>query len=332
MNNLVSFILKLSAIIAVLVTCSCFIITRPTTEFSGFGKSNEIKQYLSTKSDPDILKNHVQVLSNKLSPRDYLSTDNLDACATYISEAMSSSGGIVSNQTYVVDNREYKNVIGKFGPVSNDIIVVGAHYDAHDKLPGADDNASGVAGLLDLARLLGKSSGTLSKSIELVAFTLEEPPYFATSNMGSAVYSKKLKESGINVVIMISLEMIGYFTEVEDSQKFPAPLLGLFYPNKGNFIAVVDQLFSFHAQKLRDHINSMGEIEAYSINAPAILPGIDFSDHRNFWQYNYPAIMVTDTAFYRNTAYHKEHDTEDRLDYIKMSAVINGVFSYLQNL
>ncbi len=248
--------------------------------------------------------------------------------ADYITTSFKSSGAIVRHQEFDAKGFKYKNVLAEFGPETPEIFVVGAHYDTDGEQPGADDNASGVAGLLELGRLL--SSGELRTKVVLAAYALEELPFFRTEYMGSAVHAKSLRERQASVRLMICLEMIGYFTETEGSQKFPFPLLKLFYPAKGNFIAVVDQLFSTQAGKLKKQMSAVIDLPVYSINAPAFVPGIDFSDHSNFWKYGYPAVMVTDTAFYRNDAYHTTNDTAERLDYNKMAQVIYGLYSYLK--
>lgn len=216
-------------------------------------------------------------------------------------------------------------MIAKFGPDSGAVIIVGAHYDTYANLPGADDNASGVAGLLELAKLL--STATLPTQVHLVAYTLEEPPYFATQHMGSYVHAASLQE--LDVKLMISLEMIGYFSEEENSQRYPINAMKLLYPSKGNFIAIVDEITGQRGAELKAAINKYTGLPAHSINAPRAMRGIDFSDHRNYWAFGIPAVMVTDTAFYRNDAYHTAEDTHDRLNYELMAEVVYGVFKYL---
>jgi Zn-dependent M28 family amino/carboxypeptidase len=283
--------------------------------------------------NPDVLKKHTLMLSEKLAPRDYRHLDNLNRVANYIAESLRSSGGRVTEQVFDVHDVEYKNIVAEYGPNEQDkqeIIVVGAHYDAEGENPGADDNASGIAGLLEIGRLLGEVE--LKTKVVLVAFTLEEPPFFRSDKMGSAVYAKSLAETGSAVKLMIALEMIGYFSEEKGSQDYPLPLLSLYYPSIGNFIAIVDQMFSMQARRMKLSMAQVIALPVYSINAPTFIPGVDFSDHRNFWRYDYPAVMVTDTAFYRNRAYHTEYDRAERLDYDKMAQVAYGVFDYVLKL
>jgi Zn-dependent M28 family amino/carboxypeptidase len=270
------------------------------------------------------------MLSETMAPRSYRHINNLNSTANYISESLTSSGGRVTEQLFKVHGAEYKNIVAEFGPQGNEIIVIGAHYDVEGENPGADDNASGIAGLLEIARLLGKIQ--LKSKVILVAFTLEEPPFFGSNNMGSAVYAKSLAEAGVAVKLMIALEMIGYYSEVKGSQNYPVSLLKFYYPSTGNFITVVDQFMSTQAQRMKTSMNQVIDLPVYSINAPSIIPGVDFSDHRNFWRYGCPAVMVTDTAFYRNKAYHTHGDTADRLSYTKMAQVVYGVFDYVVKL
>lgn len=274
------------------------------------------------------LYQHVKVLSLDYLPRNYCHPENLNASAAYIKNQFEEIGLDVTEQKFTVGGIEYKNVISSLGPQTGPKLIIGAHYDVAGPYPGADDNASGVAGLIELARLL--KSETLNKNVTLVAYTLEDPPFFATKSMGSYIHAQKEREKDSEIELMISLEMIGYFSEEKDSQTFPLKILSLFYPDRGNFIAVVDQLFSNQARDIKLRMAKHMSLPVYSINAPAIIPGIDFSDHLNYWAYGYDAVMITDTSFYRNFAYHTEQDTFDRLDYKKMAQVVQGIFGYVK--
>lgn len=270
------------------------------------------------------------MLSKEFVPRSYEYPENLDKIAAYVAASFQSSGAKVAEQVFTVENIQYKNVIAEYGPDSDEIIVIGAHYDTAGEQPGADDNASGIAGLLELGRLLSQEQ--LNTKIVLVAFTLEEPPFFASDEMGSAVYAQSLADKEINVKLMISLEMIGYFSDEQGSQNYPALFMKLYYPSVGNYIAIVDHLFSMRAQHMKKVMDEVIKLPVFSINAPVIIPGVDFSDHRSFWQHGYPAVMITDTAFYRNQAYHSIADTAERLDYEKMAQVIYGVYHYVLHI
>ncbi len=274
---------------------------------------------------PAKLAQHVRYLSENTN-RNPGDPAGMAQAIEYLQQQFESMGLQPRLQSFVVDGQSLHNVLVRVGPPAKELIVVGAHYDVFGDLPGADDNASGVAGLLELARLLAAEAPV--QSIELVAYTTEEPPYFAGELMGSYVHAAALK---VPVKLMISLEMIGFFSDEPGSQSYPSALMGLIYPDTGHYIAVVDQLFSTAGQQLKNSINQNTSLPAYSINAPAWIPGIDFSDHRNYWLYDIPAVMVTDTAFYRNKNYHTAADTYDKLDYEKMSQVVWGVFNYLKD-
>ncbi|MSP40926.1 MAG: M28 family peptidase [Deltaproteobacteria bacterium] len=277
--------------------------------------------------NPATLRRHVETLSQRFAPRDVDHPENLAKLADYLAGEFKSFGARVRYQEFTVDHLTYKNVLAEYGSETGEVVVIGAHYDTAGDQPGADDNASGVAGLLELGRLLGQTK--LTTNVVLAAYTLEEPPLFGSESMGSAVHAHSLRNDGASVKLMISLEMIGYFTDRPDSQGFPFSLLKLFYPSTGNFIIVVDRVFSDQARRLKARMNGVSELPVYSINAPAWVPGVDFSDHVNFWKLGYPAVMVTDSSFYRNDAYHSRRDTAERLDYSKMAQVIDGVFAYV---
>jgi hypothetical protein len=276
--------------------------------------------------DPARLKAHVSMLSVTLAPRDHGHPQNLDRVAAYIAKEFKKATETVSEQPFQVYGQTYRNVSAFFGPDTRERIVIGAHYDSAGELPAADDNASGVAGLIELAHLLGKAP--LKTRVELVAYTLEEPPYFRTQHMGSAVHAASLKQQNIPVRLMLSLEMIGYFTDAPNSQSFPVNILNLFYPSQGNFIAVVGKIGQGAAvRRIKRAMRSASPLPVYSINAPPALPGIDFSDHCNYWDAGYNAAMITDTAFYRNSRYHSAQDTPDTLDYQRMAMVVQGVYA-----
>ncbi|MGZ4054814.1 MAG: M28 family peptidase [Bacteroidia bacterium] len=259
--------------------------------------------------------------------------DRLNECAHYIFIEFKKLTDSVSEQKYFVGTKEYKNVICSFGPQDGERIIIGAHYDVCDDQPGADDNASGVAGLLEIARLLKEQSSNLKYRVDLVAYTLEEPPNFRTANMGSAVHAKMLHDNHIKVKAMICLEMIGYYSDKKKSQEYPIGLMKLFYPRKANFIAVIGKMGQGKTtREIRNKLNDKSSVRAISLNAPAVVPGIDFSDHLNYWKYGYVAVMITDTSFYRNANYHERSDTLETLNIDKMAEVIKGVFNSIMSL
>ncbi|HYW71528.1 MAG TPA: M28 family peptidase, partial [Pyrinomonadaceae bacterium] len=248
--------------------------------------------------DPARLETNVRELSQTLAPRDQKHPANLDRAAGYIRGRLGETGGRLSDQPFTLSGNTYRNVICSFGPESKERIIVGAHYDSYHEYAAADDNASGVAGLIELAWLLSRAN--LPLQVDLVAYTLEEPPYFGTPHMGSVVHADSLRKEGIKVRAMLSLEMIGYFSDAPDSQNFPLSLLRAFYPSQGNFIAVIGSLGEGGlTRRVKRAMISSSSLPVYSINAPRFVPGVDFSDHLSYWKAGYDAFMITDTAFYR---------------------------------
>jgi len=314
------FLWRITVLTAVSVLVSVailwFVLTQPTWRTSD--------ENLPASIDPARLERHTRMLSETFVPRDAGHPENLDRAAAYVRDEFEKAGGRVVEQPFQVDGSTYRNVIACFGPETQDRIVVGAHYDAFEEWPGADDNAGAVAGLIELAHLLRKSS--LNTLVELVAYSLEEPPYYGTPHMGSAVHASSLKARNRSVRIMICLEAIGFFNDRQGSQKFPFILLKAFYPSRGDFIAVVGKMDQTDVvRRVKRAMRGVSPLPVHSINAPAIVPGIDFSDHRNYWREGWKAVMITDTAFYRNASYHTAGDTADTLDYKRMAMVVQGV-------
>ncbi len=314
-------VLRIAIMLAFCFVGIALFISRPTLVSS---VEDQTEEFLNAAS----LKEHVIYFSETSVPRSSSNIESLNKASDYIKSQLEVFSKDVIFQEYEVDDHKYRNVIARFGPETDDITIVGAHYDVYSELPGADDNASGVSGLIELGRLL--SSADLKQQVQLVAYTLEEPPHFASENMGSFVHAFSLSDK--KVKIMISLEMIGYFSDEPNSQSFPISLMSLIYPSKGNYIAIVDTIETNNAVGLKSSINKYTDLPAYSINAPSSIVGIDFSDHRNYWNFGYPAVMVTDTSFYRNKAYHTENDTYDRLNYKLLAKVVFGVFKYVQEI
>ncbi|MCC7303693.1 MAG: M28 family peptidase [Bacteroidia bacterium] len=273
------------------------------------------------------LKKDVVHLSSLPSPRSFGHETGLDSAAAYIEQELRVAGYTPRAQVYDVSGKKYKNIIAYYGDPSHSRKVVGAHYDVCEDQPGADDNASGSAGLLELARMLRKEGPVLSYCVELVFYTLEEPPHFRTEKMGSYIHAKSLSDSNIRVKGMICLEMIGYFSKQKGSQDYPAGILKLFYPTTGNYIAIVGKPGQGRfLRKIKKQLRGGCDLTVKSISAPSFIPGIDFSDHLNYWRFGYNAVMITDTAFYRNKNYHEKTDTWQTLNYGKMSEVVNGIY------
>lgn len=286
--------------------------------------------FVDTQAKPRLansehLKHRVEMLSATILeqiPR----AQQLDVRADFVFIELSRYGDDYSYQDYDVQGVRYRNIIAKIKGTENcGTYVIGAHYDTYDELPGADDNASGTSGLIELAKLF--SDKPPKCDVQLVAYTLEEPPYFRSEHMGSYIHAKSLKDKGVDVKMMISLEMIGYFSDEADSQNYPVKGMQYLYSNKGDFISIVGDLSQIGLTRfLKKAMRRATDLPVYSINAPASVQGIDFSDHLNYWQFDYPAVMVTDTAFNRNKNYHTKDDTSEKLDYKRMAKVVDGVY------
>ena len=283
-------------------------------------KANEI--------DTLSIRKHLNTIVNTKNPRNYRNIESLNYVADYIFKDFMKYADSVYYQSYLVDNIEYKNVVCVFGISNAKTIVVGAHYDVCGNQDGADDNASGVVGLLELAKSLkGKK---LKYRIEMVAYTLEEPPYFRTKNMGSFIHAKSLYENNTDVYGMFCLEMIGYFDDARKSQDYPIGPLSLIYGTRGNYITLVNKFSKGKfSRKFSKQFKNQRLIKTKELMAPAKLPGIDFSDHLNYWAFDFSALMITDTAFYRNKNYHENTDTIETLDLLRMSQVIESVYQTL---
>lgn len=284
---------------------------------------------------PEQLQAHVRFLSVECAPRHYLAHENQNKARDYILEHLQRAGARVELQDFPTAAGSYQNVVAHFGPADGPRYVIGAHFDACGARPGADDNASGVAGLLELAVLLGREK-SLPAPFELVAYNLEEPPFFASPDMGSAVHARHLHEMGIPVALMVSLEMIGYFKDERGSQSYPGPMLSLFYPSRGNFIAIVGRWDQRAVvRNFKSACVGMADIPVVSLAAPSFVPAVDFSDHRNYWDEGDAALMITDTAFLRNHNYHQMTDTFDTLDYRRMAEVVRmlhaGLIEYARH-
>jgi Zn-dependent M28 family amino/carboxypeptidase len=270
----------------------------------------------------------VEVLARNFPSRNGLYAGNLSRAAEFIENEFSFLGMEVESQAYGTYSTRVKNlIVEKRGRnIAMPSIVIGAHYDTVIDTPGADDNASGVAGLLELARLLRGYPN--ERTIQFVAFTLEEPPYFYTSKMGSRMYAKRLKVDGIRVQLMISLEMIGYAGE-DLKQSYPFPLMRTLgrYPRTGNFIGIVGNIRTRRlVGAMKAAMREACTIGVESLSAPGFIPPLYLSDHSSFWKQRYPALMITDTAFLRNPNYHNQGDTDQSLNYGFLAEVVKGVY------
>lgn len=274
----------------------------------------------------------VKNLSMMLGERNIRRAGSLPATVEYLRDELRQSGYAVTERKYRSEGHEVSNLEANLAGSgsTSEVVIVGAHYDSAAGTVGANDNATGVAAVLELARLLHGS--TLKKNVRFVLFVNEEPPYFQTNAMGSLVYARELRNDSVPVSAMISLETIGFYSDAPGSQKYPA-LLSPFYPSCGDFIGFVGNpesraLVRTAVRKFRESANFPSE----GIAAPADWPGIGWSDQWSFWREGYPAIMITDTAVFRYPYYHTPLDTPDKVDFERMARVVDGVRTVIESL
>ena len=287
------------------------------------------------------LERHVRALAEEIGERHVWRYDALERAATYIEDSLRSSLYDVVPQAYEVDidhplltpaQRDVHNLeveVGGRGR-AHEIVVIGAHYDSIPGCPAANDNGSGVAAMLEIARLL--ADRTFERTLRFVAFVNEEPPFFQTSRMGSMVYARRCRQRREKVVAMISLETIGYYSVEPASQRDPFPF-SRFDPSVGNFIGFIGNLAS--RRLVRRVVSSFREHTSFPCEGAAVpgwITGIGWSDHWAFWKAGYPALMATDTALFRYPWYHTPQDTVDKIDFERMALVVAGLANVVEDL
>ncbi len=270
----------------------------------------------------------VRALTVSIGPRSHRDPAALAAASELISRHLSASGYETSAQAYPAGELDVRNVIAERRGLEQPerVIVVGAHYDTVAGSPGADDNASGVAVLLELARVHAQTQ--FRKTVRFAAFTLEEPPFFRSRHMGSRVYAREMKERGEQIDSMLCLESVGYYSQEPQSQSFPLLVFWLRwrYPTTGNFITIVSNAHSEPLQReVRDSLKAHMGLPVETYTGPWWIPGVDWSDHRSFWNEGYQAVMLTDTALFRNPHYHRSTDLPNTLDYRAMAELVRGL-------
>lgn len=286
------------------------------------------------KAQKQRLYNDVELLTGVRPYRTFQNLASLKFVRNYIKNEFMKAGLEVEEQAWIAKGNEYKNIIGSYNTEMKKRLIVGAHYDVAGDQPGADDNASGIAGLLESARLIAENSPQLDYGIDFVAYCLEEPPFFGTKEMGSYIHAKSLKDNNTNVLGMICFEMIGYFSDEMGSQPNPVPELMGDVPDTGNFIMVagIKDYKGFNKQ-VCESMQENQDIDTVLINFPKNNGLVGLSDHRNYWEFGFPGLMITDTALIRNIAnYHQNSDTIDTLDFDKMREVVNSSYLAIVNL
>jgi len=299
------------------------------------GKSFTGKLPPLTEQERDVshrLQQHVQILAGEIGERNVWTPRALNAAAAHIRQTLVLHGYSPTDQTYRVDGVEVANIDVEIRGTTkaDEIIVIGAHYDSVRGCPAANDNGSGVAAMLEMARMM--QNDTPARTIRFVAFVNEEPPFFHTEQMGSLVYARRCKERGEKIVGMISVETIGCYSDEKGSQNYPFPF-SLFYPSRGNFIAFVANNAS--RKWLNACIGTFREQTQFPSEGAAMpenVTGVGWSDQWSFWQSGYPALMVTDTAPFRYAHYHEPSDTPDKIDYDRTARVTVGLTRVVREL
>jgi hypothetical protein len=342
------------AVVAVLVLLWWFGMRMPGKNVSKAGPLSPDELLLREE-----LRADVQKLAGEIGERNMPHYAQLTAAADFIEDSFSRAGLRTRRDSYEIRGQPCHNIEAEIsgrqqgaasaeataakpavspghrslgeGSSPPQIVIIGAHYDSVFGSPGANDNGTGVAAMLALARRF--ASAKPKNTLRFVAFVNEEPPYFLSGEMGSQVYARRCNERGDKISAMISLETIGYFSDTPNSQKYPSPGLGLFYPNVGNFIGFVSNV---HSRALLRRViavfREQANIPSEGASLPAFIPGVSWSDQWSFWQHGYRAIMVTDTAPFRYPYYHSSTDTPEKLDYDRFTLVVSGMEKVIQEL
>lgn len=277
------------------------------------------------KAQKNRLYTDVEFLTALRPFRNYENLDSLERVCDHIKAAFTTAGLEFEEQKWMAAGNEYKNIIATYNRGKKRRLIIGAHYDVCGNQPGADDNASAVAGLLESARLIAANKPEIDYQIDFVAYCLEEPPFYGTEQMGSYVHAKSLYENDADVIGMICYEMIGYFSDEADSQPFPSPEMANLFPHVANFIMVVgtEQYENFN-KKVHRLMAADSKIDVQVVSLPSTNGLAGMSDQRNYWKFGYDALMINDTSFVRNPHYHQASDTIETLDFDKMTEVINS--------
>lgn len=271
------------------------------------------------------LQAHVEHLAGAIGERNVFRPEALRSAADYIHAEWCHQGYHVTPHWYELDGMQWANLeVTKVGSVwPKEILLIGAHYDSVRGSPGANDNASGVAALLELSRLLAAEA--VAVTVRFVAFVNEEPPFFFTRRQGSMVYAKAARARGDNIRLMVSLETIGCYLDAAGSQRYPL-LFRFFHPDRANFLAFVSD---FRSRAIMRHVAQVfrahSDFPLEQIGTFWFIPGVAWSDHWAFWRQGYRAFMVTDTAFYRYPYYHTAEDRPERLAYPQLARVTQGL-------
>lgn len=279
------------------------------------------------KANKERLYQDVEFLTSLNPARNHYNLETLEKCCAYIETELKRIGAQPVRQTWTAGGEAYSNILASYNTDKTKRLIVGAHYDVDGDQPGADDNASAVAGLLETARMVFEAKPELDYRIDFVAYSLEESPYFGTTSMGSYIHAESLHKQKADVLGMICYEMLGYFSDEPESQPFPSPELAALYPHTANFIIVVGiEPYAEFATQVHRLMSKDSGIDVQVIVFPASEGLAGLSDQRNYWKFGYDAVMINDTAFIRNPNYHRKSDTIDTLDFDKMTEVVTSAY------
>jgi len=322
-------VIALLILLALLIWAGLLAMTwMPGSSFSGPLPPLSADEQFSAR----MLERHTQVLSRDIGPRNIWRPDSMRSTVHYLEEVLQELGYTVQRQKFnsygvPMANLEVE-IPGSRSP--GETMVIGAHYDTVEGSPGANDNASGVAALLEIARLLTEARP--QRTIRLVFFANEEPPFYYSWDMGSRHYAHRAHDQGEKIVVMLSLETIGCYKLEPGSQRYPFPF-SLFYPHTANFVAFVGNYQSRQlVRRVIEVFRHHSILPSEGIAAPGFITGIGWSDHWSFWKEGYAALMVTDTAFFRAAEYHTPEDTAEKLDYERMARLIHGLTATIRVL
>jgi Peptidase family M28 len=332
LNLINSTALKRLAILTVIITSISIFIWSLMVWMPGESYRQNLQPLSSVEIKlKDRLKSDVETLAIKIGRRNFDSYQNLVAAKDFLTQELEQAGYKVREQQYTIKTKTFSNLEVEIPGSSraDEILVIGGHYDSAFNSLGANDNATGAAAVLALAR---EFVGTKPlRTLRFVEFTNEEPPYFQTKNMGSLVYAQAAKQRGDKIVGMFSLETLGYFTDKANTQKYPPPL-SFFYPNQGNFIGFISNIDS--RELLRNTIRSFraqAKFPSEGAALPSSIQGVGWSDHWSFWQQGYQALMITDTAPFRYSYYHTDEDTVDKIDLEKLARATTGISKIIRD-
>lgn len=325
---LIRMIILLIILITVLIITIFLTTAMPGKSYQGDLPSLTVNQQQIREE----LERDINIIAG-VGEHNFIFPNNLNKVAAFLESELNKAGYSVQSQVYQANEQSFRNleieIKGTQKP--DEIVIIGAHYDSVVGSIGANDNGTGTAAVLSLARKFAQFKP--NRTLRFVEFVNEEPPFFWTKQMGSLVYAERCQQQQENIVAMLSLETIGYYSNQENSQQYPLNLLKWFYPSQGNFISFIGNLKSRSLiRNVIHHFRTSASFPSQGVALPNWVPGVGWSDHWSFWQHNYPALMVTDTALFRYPHYHTTEDTPDKINYDHLARVVSGLEAVIVKL